>query len=68
MEALTQIVGDLNSIVWGVPILILILGAGFTLHLALDFCPSLKFHSALTCFGRAVPRATIRGSAPSTPS
>jgi Na+/alanine symporter len=33
MEALTQIVGDLNSIVWGVPMLILILGAGFTLLL-----------------------------------
>ena len=28
MEALTQIVGDLNSIVWGVPMLLLILGVG----------------------------------------
>ena len=35
METLTQIVGDLNSIVWGVPMLILILGGGLYLTFGL---------------------------------
>ena len=35
METLTQIVGDLNCIVWGVPMLIFILGVGLYLTFGL---------------------------------
>ena len=42
MEALTQIVGDLNSIVWGVPMLILILGVGLYLTFGLKLLTIIK--------------------------
>ena len=42
MEALTQIVGDLNSIVWGVPMLILILGVGLYLTFGLRLLTIIK--------------------------
>ena len=42
MEALTQIVGDLNSIVWGVPMLILILGVGPYLTFGLRLLTIIK--------------------------
>ena len=41
MEALTKLVGDLNSIVWGVPMLILILGFGLYLTFGLPECSRL---------------------------
>ncbi|NVK16147.1 MAG: sodium:alanine symporter family protein [Rhodobacteraceae bacterium] len=42
MEALTNFVGDINGIVWGVPMLALILGVGFFLQVGLKFMPILK--------------------------
>ena len=42
MEALTQIVGDLNSIVWGVLMLILILGVGLYLTFGLRLLTIIK--------------------------
>lgn len=42
MEALTNFVGDINGIVWGVPMLVLILGAGFFLQVGLKFMPILR--------------------------
>ena len=42
METLTQIVGDLNSIVWGVPMLILILGVGLYLTFGLKLLTIIK--------------------------
>lgn len=42
MEITTDVVGWLNGIVWGVPMLVLILGTGFYLMLRLGFMPLLK--------------------------
>ena len=42
MEILTKLVGDLNGIVWGVPMIVLILGTGFYLQLRLGFMPLRK--------------------------
>ncbi len=42
METLNELVGSLNSIVWGVPMIILILGTGFYLQFRLGFMPLRK--------------------------
>ena len=42
MEALTKLVGDFNSIVWGVPMLILILGVGLYLTFGLRLLTIIK--------------------------
>lgn len=42
MEVLTNIVGELNSIVWGPVMLVFILGVGFFLQAGLKFMPILK--------------------------
>lgn len=42
MEAFKAIVGELNGIVWGVPMLVLILGVGIFLSLGLKLMPILK--------------------------
>ncbi len=42
MEALNSIVGAINGVVWGVPMLVLILGAGFFLQVGLKFMPILR--------------------------
>ncbi|WP_291732136.1 sodium:alanine symporter family protein [Leisingera sp. F5] len=42
MEALNSAVGWLNGIVWGVPMLVMILGVGFFLQVGLKFMPILK--------------------------
>ncbi len=42
MEALSNIVGEINSIVWGPMMLVLILGVGFFLQAGLKFMPILK--------------------------
>lgn len=42
MEALSSIVGEINSIVWGPLMLVLILGVGFFLQVGLKFMPILK--------------------------
>ena len=42
MEVLTSFVGEVNSIVWGYPMLILIVGVGLFLTLGLKFMPMQK--------------------------
>lgn len=42
MEALSSIIGEINGIVWGWPMLVLILGVGFFLSLGLKLMPILK--------------------------
>ncbi len=42
MEALESIIGEINGIVWGWPMLILILGVGFFMSLGLKLMPILK--------------------------
>ncbi|UWQ82764.1 alanine/glycine:cation symporter family protein [Leisingera caerulea] len=42
MEALNTAVGWLNGVVWGVPMLIMILGVGFFLQVGLKFMPIMK--------------------------
>ncbi len=42
MEVLSNIVGEINGVVWGPPMLIIILGAGFFLQVGLKFLPIRK--------------------------
>ena len=42
MEAITEFVGTVNGIVWGIPMLILILGAGLVLTIGLRFLSIMK--------------------------
>ncbi|KXO13943.1 Sodium:alanine symporter [Moritella sp. JT01] len=42
MEALTEFISAVNSVVWGVPMLIMILGVGLFLSLGLKLMPILK--------------------------
>ncbi|WP_039019858.1 alanine/glycine:cation symporter family protein [Halocynthiibacter namhaensis] len=42
MEALSNFVGTINGIVWGAPMLLVILGVGFFLQVGLKFMPILK--------------------------
>ena len=42
MEIITEAIKQLNSVVWGTPMLVLILGTGFFLMLGLRFIPILK--------------------------
>ena len=42
MDYIIKLTGDVNSIVWGVPMIILILGTGFYLMVGLKFMPLLK--------------------------
>jgi Na+/alanine symporter len=42
MEAITEFVGTVNGIVWGIPMLILILGAGLFLTIGLRFFSIMK--------------------------
>lgn len=42
MESLSSIIGTINGIVWGAPMLILILGVGFFMSLGLKMMPILK--------------------------
>ena len=42
MEAITEFVGTLKGILWGIPMLILILGAGLFLTIGLPFLSIMK--------------------------
>ncbi len=42
METLTNIVGEINGVVWGVPMLVLILGVGLFLTVGLKLLTILK--------------------------
>ncbi len=46
MDQFSQLVGQLNSLVWGVPMLVLILGVGLYLLLGLRLMPWLRIPSA----------------------
>ncbi|PMH46684.1 sodium:alanine symporter [Vibrio sp. 10N.286.49.B3] len=46
MEFLTQLVGTINGIVWGVPMLVLILGVGIFLSVGLKFMPLFNIFNA----------------------
>ena len=67
MEALTKLVGDLNSIVWGVPMLILILGVGLYLTFGLRLLTIIKIPFGFDLLWKGRIPGTIRASAPSTP-
>ena len=55
MELITDIVGTVNGWVWGVPMLILILGAGLFLTVNLRFLSILKIpFGFFPCYGRGV--------------
>ncbi|KVX01809.1 alanine/glycine:cation symporter family protein [Shewanella frigidimarina] len=63
MEAVTQFVSMINSIVWGVPMLILILGVGLFLSIGLKFMPILKLNRGfkLLWSGRQVTDESEKG-------
>ena len=42
MEAISEFVGQINGLVWGPPMLVLILGVGLFLSLGLKLMPVLK--------------------------
>ncbi|MEY8215326.1 MAG: alanine:cation symporter family protein, partial [Colwellia sp.] len=42
MEFLTGLISSLNSLVWGVPMLVMILGVGLFLMVSLRFMPLIK--------------------------
>ncbi|QQX79692.1 sodium:alanine symporter family protein [Shewanella sp. KX20019] len=42
MEAITEFIGRINGVVWGTPMLVLILGVGLFLTIGLRFMPILK--------------------------
>ncbi|QIA65132.1 amino acid carrier protein [Vibrio astriarenae] len=46
MELLNQLVGTINGIVWGVPMLVLILGVGIFLSIGLKFMPLFNIPNA----------------------
>ena len=54
MEVLSNIVGEINGIVWGPLLLVIILGTGFFLQVGLKFLPirKLAFGFALLWKGR----------------
>ena len=51
MEFLNTIVGEVNGIVWGVPMLVLILGTGFFLMVRLGFMPLRKIGTGFKLIG-----------------
>lgn len=62
MELLNQLFTSLNGIVWGVPMIVLILGTGFYLQLRLGFMPILKIAHGLRLIWKSrKPGATAEG-------
>jgi AGCS family alanine or glycine:cation symporter len=63
MEAVTEFVGMINSIVWGVPMLVMILGVGLFLSIGLRLMPILKLGRGfkLLWAGRQVDDEAIKG-------
>ena len=64
MEALSNLVGQVNGIVWGPPMLVLILGVGLFLSIGLRFMPILKIG---TGFGLLFKGRTELGKGQITP-
>src|SRR5690554_5751581 len=66
MEAFENIVGSINGLVWGPPMLILILGVGLFLSLGLKLMPVLKIGTGLRLMwsGRSSKDAESEGEIP----
>lgn len=47
MEAIEHILGQINGLVWGPPMLVLILGVGLFLSLGLKLMPMLKLGAGM---------------------
>jgi AGCS family alanine or glycine:cation symporter len=63
MEAVTKFISMINGIVWGVPMLVLILGVGLFLSIGLKFMPILKLNRGfkLLWAGRQVTDESEKG-------
>jgi AGCS family alanine or glycine:cation symporter len=63
MEAVTEFVGMINGIVWGVPMLVMILGVGLFLSIGLRLMPILKLGRGfkLLWAGRQVDDDAVKG-------
>ena len=67
MEFITETVGAINGVVWGVPMLILILGAGLSLTVGLRFLTIMKNPFGFPRCGKAeFPAMMLVISLPST--
>ena len=66
MEAISEFVGQLNSLVWGPPMLVLILGVGLFLSLGLKLMPVLKLGAGFRLMwqGRKATGAESEGEIP----
>ncbi|RBW51947.1 alanine/glycine:cation symporter family protein [Marinobacter sp. F3R11] len=66
MEAIEKIIGDINGLVWGPPMLVLILGAGLFLSLGLKLMPILKLGAGFRLMwkGRSSAGAESDGDIP----
>ena len=68
METISNLLGEINGVVWGPLMLALILGTGLYLQAGLNFVPIRNWSTDFPCFGRAVRRPPKKArSAPSTP-
>ena len=63
MEAVTEFISTINGIVWGVPMLVMILGVGLFLSIGLRLMPILKLGRGfkLLWSGRAVSEDADKG-------
>jgi len=66
MEAIENILGQINSLVWGPPMLVLILGVGLFLSLGLKLMPILKLGAGIRLMwsGRSATGAESDGEIP----
>ncbi|MBW0148293.1 alanine/glycine:cation symporter family protein [Marinobacter arenosus] len=66
MEAISSFVGQINSLVWGPPMLVLILGVGLFLSLGLKLMPILKLGAGFRLMwqGRKATGAETEGEIP----
>lgn len=66
MEAIENILGQINSLVWGPPMLVLILGVGLFLSLGLKLIPILKLGAGIRLMwsGRSATGAESDGEIP----
>ena len=66
MEAIENILGQINSLVWGPPMLVLILGVGLFLSLGLKLMPMLKLGAGIRLMwsGRSATGAESDGEIP----
>ena len=62
METLNTLVNDINALVWGVPMLVLILGTGLFLMIYLKFMPWLNIPAGFALLWKGATR-TMRNPA-----